>query len=131
MKCSFSENENEDENEIKTISSYNLNISKKFTLLTTNNSHNNSNNSNKDNNSNNKDNYENNENKRKLEKKVSIEVVLTEEKLLELMKCKPTEEWISKTGKSLKYNYPELDKAHQKDLQKEQKLIKKSKVILI
>jgi hypothetical protein len=50
-----------------------------------------------------------------LEKKVSIEVVLTEEHLKELMKCKPTNEWISRTGKQLKYSFPELAKAASQD----------------
>lgn len=41
-----------------------------------------------------------------IDKKVSIEVILTEEHLKDLMKCKPTNEWISQTGKQLKYAYP-------------------------
>jgi hypothetical protein len=57
-----------------------------------------------------------------LEKKVSVEVILTEEHLKELMKCKPTNEWVSKTGKQLKYSFPELTKASQADLKNQQQI---------
>lgn len=66
--------------------------------------------------------------KENLDRKIAIEVVLTEEKLKELMKCKPTEEWISKAGKSLKLSFPELAKAHEDELRLEQSDLKKTKV---
>lgn len=107
--CS-SENSN-----INTINSHPLEITKKFIYLNENE---------------NKNKLNNKNNSRVIEKKISIEVILTEDKIKELMKCKPTEEWISKTGKSLKYCYPELSKAHLKDIENEQEIIRKSKVFL-
>ena len=70
----------------------------------------------------------NNKNPFILEKKISVEVVLTEDKLHELMKCKPTEEWISRGGKSLRHSFPELAYAHTKDLQIEQEQKRKSTI---
>jgi hypothetical protein len=50
-----------------------------------------------------------------MENKVLIEVKLTEEHFRELMKCKPTNEWVSKTGKTLKHAFPELTKAYREE----------------
>jgi hypothetical protein len=63
-----------------------------------------------------------------IEKRVSVEVVLTEENLKDLMKCKPTEEWFSRAGKALKHLYPELNIAHQKELKVEQENLRKHQV---
>jgi hypothetical protein len=63
-----------------------------------------------------------------IDKRVSVEVVLTEENLKDLMKCKPTEEWVSKAGKALKHSYPELERAHQEDLKAEKTNVQKFQV---
>jgi len=46
-------------------------------------------------------------------KKVRLEVKLTSDQLKEIMKCKPSNEWVSKAGVSLKHRFPELAKAHE------------------
>mmetsp|Transcript_14432 Transcript_14432/g.21688 ORF Transcript_14432/g.21688 Transcript_14432/m.21688 type:complete len:1029 (-) Transcript_14432:193-3279(-) len=48
-------------------------------------------------------------------KRVCVEVKLTAEQLKEMMKCKPSKEWVSKAGISLKHSFPELARAYEAD----------------